>query len=247
MSAQIEPAEAAPNEVRESYDVADVARWLVDGARSASQSQDVLTEMCRRLAECGLPLWRVAVYVNTLHPQTVARRFLWRPGGAAEIAEASFAMAAGEGFRFSPITRIRATGETIRRRLADPGCPMDYKIPRGNARGRRDRLSRRCRSVSPMAKSTRSRSRRCRPGGFTPTQVGRARGDRSAAFARRRSPRFAADRRHRCSTPMSAMTRASGFLAAASSAATPRRSARSSGSPTCAASRRSPIAWRRRR
>ena len=53
---------------------AAIAAWLVDGARSASLAQDVLTEMCVRLTECGLPLWRVAVYVNTLHPQVMARQ-----------------------------------------------------------------------------------------------------------------------------------------------------------------------------
>jgi adenylate cyclase len=107
---------------------AAIAAWLVDGARSASLAQDVLTEMCVRLTECGLPLWRVAVYVNTLHPQVMARRFLWRPGKTTDVAEASFDLAAREDFRTSPIARIRATGETIRRKLADPDCPMDYKF-----------------------------------------------------------------------------------------------------------------------
>jgi adenylate cyclase len=105
-----------------------VAAWLVYGARSASKSEDVLTEMCVRLTQCGLPLWRVAVYVNTLHPQIFARRFLWKPGAHADVAEAPFAFAANAGFRDSPITRIRQTGETIRRRLADPQCSMDYEI-----------------------------------------------------------------------------------------------------------------------
>src|SRR3984957_18156940 len=84
---------------------AAIAAWLVDGARSASLAQDVLTEMCVRLTECGLPLWRVAVYVNTLHPQVMARRFLWRPGKTTDVAEASFDLAAREDFRTSPIAR----------------------------------------------------------------------------------------------------------------------------------------------
>ena len=90
------------------FDTSAVAAWLIDGARSASRSEDVLTELCNRLVACGLPLWRVAVYVNTLHPQILARRFLWRPGGAADVAEAPFEMASDDAFRASPITRIRA-------------------------------------------------------------------------------------------------------------------------------------------
>jgi adenylate cyclase len=119
---------ANPNPPALPCDTGAVAAWLVDGARSASKSEDVLTEMCVRLTHCGLPLWRVAVYVNTLHPQIFARRFLWKPGAHADVAEAPFAFAANAGFRDSPITRIRQSGETIRRRLADPDCPMDYEI-----------------------------------------------------------------------------------------------------------------------
>ena len=129
MSAGSKPAKRASSRARDvASGAAAVAAWLVDGARSASRSEDVLTEMCVRLTECGLPLWRIAVYVNTLHPQIMARRFLWRPGEAAAVAEASFDLAAREDFRTSPIARIRATGETIRRKLADPDCPMDYKF-----------------------------------------------------------------------------------------------------------------------
>ncbi len=107
-------------------DIDATAAWLVDGARSASRSEDVLTELCDRLSACGLPLWRVAVYVYTLHPETVGRRFLWRPGDGTKVDAASFAMAAGQEFVASPITHIHRTGNMIRRLLCDPGCPMDF-------------------------------------------------------------------------------------------------------------------------
>jgi adenylate cyclase len=68
-----------------SLDVGATAAWLVDGARSASSSQDVLAELCARLVDDGLPLWRVAVFVNTLHPEIMGRRFLWRPGAEVEV------------------------------------------------------------------------------------------------------------------------------------------------------------------
>jgi adenylate cyclase len=109
-------------------DVDAIADWLVDGARSASRSEDVLTELCVRLSERGLPLWRVAVYVYTLHPDIVARRFLWRPGQAVSVAEASFALAAEQELVSSPVNQIRATGESIRRPVGDPACPMDFTV-----------------------------------------------------------------------------------------------------------------------
>ena len=109
-----------------AIDVDAIAAWLVDGARSAARSEDVLTEFCVRLTASGLPLWRVAVYVYTLHPDIVARRFLWRPGQATDVAEASFAMAKAEELSTSPIAHIRTTGESIRRRVGDPDCPIDF-------------------------------------------------------------------------------------------------------------------------
>ena len=109
-----------------AIDVDAIAAWLVDGARSAARSEDVLTEFCVRLTASGLPLWRAAVYVYTLHPDIVARRFLWRPGQATDVAEASFAMAKAEELSTSPIAHIRTTGESIRRRVGDPDCPIDF-------------------------------------------------------------------------------------------------------------------------
>jgi adenylate cyclase len=73
-----------------SCDTSSVAAWLIDGARSAQNPDEVLTELCERLSSRGIPLWRVAVFVHTLHPQILARRFLWRPGEATRIAEAAF-------------------------------------------------------------------------------------------------------------------------------------------------------------
>jgi len=119
-------ASPAPELPADSIDA--VIAWLVDGARSAAQAQDVLTELCARLVDCDVPLWRVAVYVNTLHPHVMARRFVWRPGEAATVEEASFELANDRNFLASPIARIRASGETIRRRLADPDCPIDFDV-----------------------------------------------------------------------------------------------------------------------
>jgi adenylate cyclase len=111
-----------------SCDTSSVAAWLIDGARSAQNPDEVLTELCERLSSRGIPLWRVAVFVHTLHPQILARRFLWRPGEATRIAEAAFERGDSEEFRQSPVVRINKTGVTIRRRLVEPDCQMDFKV-----------------------------------------------------------------------------------------------------------------------
>ena len=105
-----------------------VVAWLIDGARLAPLAQDVLTELCERLTASGLPLWRVVVFVRTLHPQVVGRRFVWRPDTGTEVSDGSFELLERDIFRNSPMAYVATTGEALRRKLADPDCPMDFSV-----------------------------------------------------------------------------------------------------------------------
>jgi adenylate cyclase len=111
-------------------DTTGVADWLIDGARSAAQPHQLLAQLCQRLVACGIPLWRVAVFVRTLHPNVMGRRFVWRPGAEVEITEAPFALLETADFRDSTPARVYATGAAIRRRLAMPDCPLDFPVLR---------------------------------------------------------------------------------------------------------------------
>jgi len=105
-----------------------VVDWLIDGARSAPQPLQVLTQLCERLVACGIPLWRVAVFVRTLHPNVMGRRFVWRPGAEVEAREAPYELLESSDFLDSTIARVYLTEKAIRRRLADPDCPLDFPI-----------------------------------------------------------------------------------------------------------------------
>jgi len=105
-----------------------VVDWLMDGARSTPLAQEVLTELCERLTACGLPLWRVVVFVRTLHPQVLGRRFVWHPETGTVVSQASFELLERDAFRNNPMSTIGSQESTLRRRLADVDCPMDYPI-----------------------------------------------------------------------------------------------------------------------
>jgi adenylate cyclase len=109
-------------------DIRAIADWLIDGARSAPLPHEVLSQLCDRLVARGIPLWRVAVFVNTLHPQIFGRRFIWRPGAEVEISEGRFGLFDTPEFRDNPVARVYTTRTALRRRLADPGCAMDFPI-----------------------------------------------------------------------------------------------------------------------
>ena len=84
--------------------------------------------MSERLVACGIPLWRVAVFVRTLHPQVMGRRFIWRPGTGVEVSEAPFELLESADFLENPIAHVYATGQALRRKLADPDCAVDFPV-----------------------------------------------------------------------------------------------------------------------
>ncbi len=125
MSRDAETINSVPMPTRQIRAVVD---WLIDGARSAPQPQQVLAELCDRLVACGIPLWRVAVFVRTLHPNVMGRRFIWRPGAEVETSEAPFELLEAAEFRDNPIARVYETSRAIRRKLTDPGYVVDFPV-----------------------------------------------------------------------------------------------------------------------
>ncbi len=110
------------NDIRQTLD------WLAGGALSGAQSQDVLAELCERLVGCGIPLWRVAVFVTTLHPDILGRRFLWQADTGVTTSDALFDIVERDDYRKSPFTTVFETRKPLRRRLADADCPVDFAI-----------------------------------------------------------------------------------------------------------------------
>jgi adenylate cyclase len=108
--------------------IRDAVEWLIDGARSAPEAPDVLDELCRRLVEAGLPLWRVVVFVRTPHPQVMGRRFSWRAGAGVEMATAPHEIYDAPEFKGSPVDLVYQGAQPVRRRLLDPDCPIDHRI-----------------------------------------------------------------------------------------------------------------------
>ena len=97
--------------------------WLVDGARSAQAAEDVLGQLCERLVAAGLPLWRVAVFVRSLHPQFMGRRFSWREGGEVSVGEPPHEFLESEEYLTSPVVQVYAKGGLVRWRGTTGSAP----------------------------------------------------------------------------------------------------------------------------
>src|SRR3954453_22009022 len=97
-------------------DTRSVVDWLLSGARSAPESAQAVAETCERLSTCGVPLWRVDVFVRTLHPDITGRRFRWQMGSDVSTSEMHYLPAAEP--RESLVERVCSDGIVVRRRLA---------------------------------------------------------------------------------------------------------------------------------
>jgi adenylate cyclase len=101
-------------------DLQKLADWLVDGARSKPLPADMMAEACERLVQAGLPLWRVGVFVRTLHPEILGRNLVWRQGGEVVVGTADFDLLESPEFRNSPLAIVFGEGREVRCRLEDP-------------------------------------------------------------------------------------------------------------------------------
>jgi adenylate cyclase len=100
---------------------------MMRDGRHLTHMREFGDEMCLRIVAGGIPLWRAFCSVATLHPQIAATAYLWRrstPGAVRFTADHSFGNA--PEYTTSPIAEVQRTGVMIRRRLQDPGCPLDY-------------------------------------------------------------------------------------------------------------------------
>jgi adenylate cyclase len=101
--------------------ISDITDWLIDGARSAPTPAGMMGECCNRLVAAGLPLWRVGVFIRTLHPEIFGRNFIWRSGEEVTIGSVDFDIQEAPEFKRSPLAVVFYEGVEVRCRLDDPG------------------------------------------------------------------------------------------------------------------------------
>ncbi|KQW20726.1 adenylate cyclase [Afipia sp. Root123D2] len=101
----------------QTISVNSVIDWLADGARSTPQVDLFMTETCERLVDCGIPLWRVGVFVRTLHPSMLGRNFVWRSGEGVSVGAISHGDEREDFFLTSPLAIVFEHGREVRQRL----------------------------------------------------------------------------------------------------------------------------------
>jgi adenylate cyclase len=109
-------------------DIRSVVDWLTDGARSAVRAEDLVRELCHRMVGASIPLWRVAVIVNTLHPDVIGRAVIWQVDTGVKVTAATYDFLETDEYRSSPVVAVRDSRQPIRRHLASWDCPDDFPL-----------------------------------------------------------------------------------------------------------------------
>jgi len=104
-----------------------LARWFVTEAYRITDTAALIGAAGEQIAAAGIPLWRLAYFQFTLHPEVAGKSYTWRRG-AREVAVGS----AGHGlmqeqrFRDSPMLPVFEQHKAVRFRLerGEPAAPV---------------------------------------------------------------------------------------------------------------------------
>jgi len=114
---------------RAALNIRPVFDWLVAGGPPARLPEEVFLGACHRLVAAGLPLYRAAVFVRTLHPNVLGRSFVWtETKDLVETTQADYELLESEQFLKSPVRIVFQEHREIRRRICDRDCPIDFPI-----------------------------------------------------------------------------------------------------------------------
>jgi adenylate cyclase len=150
-------------------EVRKIADWLINGAPSAASGPQMMAQTCERLIRAGVPLWRVGVFVRTLHPDIFGRNFVWKPGAEVEVGTVDFGIQDSAGFHTSPLAIVFRQGLEVRSRADDPEAKRFPIVDEMRAEGVTDYIA----LPLPFTDGTLNASSWTtkQPGGFTDEQL----------------------------------------------------------------------------
>jgi len=118
-----------------------LSAWLTQAGLAGSPEIDIVTGFCERCVAAGLPLRRVNVFIDTLHPVHEGRLFRWgygateaplleygrtSPDGLAASGSDPKDVEAAERWRRSPFYRMLQTGESLLRRRLETATESEF-------------------------------------------------------------------------------------------------------------------------
>lgn len=114
----------------DKYTLLSLFGWLTGAALGGTRETELLSGFCERLAGNGLPLWRVIVGIDTLHPVIAGRVVKWTDGADTTLVEYPIDSEPGQDkWERSPFHRLYTSRESMLRQRLTYNEPVgEYPI-----------------------------------------------------------------------------------------------------------------------
>ena len=119
------------NPATNAVKVNELSAWIIQAGLAGQSEQEIVSGFCERACAAGIPLGRVAVFIDTLHPSYEGRMFPWRPGTVENTPIKYEHLGEGETFkdwRASPFYRMVTTGNSVLRQRVTSELAEHYPL-----------------------------------------------------------------------------------------------------------------------
>ncbi|MBS0223472.1 MAG: adenylate/guanylate cyclase domain-containing protein [Proteobacteria bacterium] len=103
-----------------------LTRWFVTEAYKIADTGQLVAASGEQLVQAGIPLYRLAYFQLTLHPELDGKAYFWRRGRPVEVQTATAGLRDRTEFRSNPMAVVYEEHKTLRVRLdqVEPEAPV---------------------------------------------------------------------------------------------------------------------------
>jgi adenylate cyclase len=103
-----------------------LARWFVTEAYRITDTVELIGAAGEQLAAAGIPIYRLAYFQLTLHPEFAGKAYFWRRGRGLDVRQAPHGLLQGREYLDNPLPAVFEQRKTVRVRLerVEPQAPI---------------------------------------------------------------------------------------------------------------------------
>jgi adenylate cyclase len=112
-----------------------LARWFVTEAYRIADTGQLIAAAGEQLVAAGIPLYRLAYFQLTLHPEFAGKSYTWRRGHGVEVGEATHGLMERSEYLDNPLPPVFEQRRTVRVRLeaVEPQAPVLKQLKQDGA------------------------------------------------------------------------------------------------------------------
>jgi adenylate cyclase len=112
-----------------------LARWFVTEAYRITDTGQLIGAAGEQLVAAGIPLYRLAYFQLTLHPEFAGKAYTWRRGHGVEVSEATHGLMERSEYLDNPLPPVFEQRRTVRVRLeaVEPQAPILKQLKQDGA------------------------------------------------------------------------------------------------------------------